>query len=238
MATAEALGGFSDSRAMDRLRRTALTDSVPEVSERALRGVGRAGKDGAPGAFDVLKAALDRESWGDTVRRAAVTRFRTLGDPGAVDLVLPLTRAMVETRTRREALETAGYLGGKLDDDDARRKTIRRRLLAALDDPFLRIRQSAVRGLRDLGDAETVPVLDRLAGSDVDRGLQASARSAAEAIRRGDGAAASRQEMDRQLERLRHASDEMKQEIRRLEARLEAVSPAPETTPAERRQDR
>ncbi len=235
---AVALGSFSDPRAMTRLRRIALTDSVPQVSEGALQGVGKAGKDGATEAFDILKAALDRDSWDDTVRRTAAAQFRTLGDPKAVDLVLPLAGAAGPTQTRREALETAGYLGGKLDDDDARRKTVRKRLLAALDDPFLRIRQSAVRGLRDLGDTEAVPILERLAGSDVDRGLKASARSAAQAIRKGDGAATSREELTRELEQIRHASDEMKQEIRRLEARLEAVSPPAESPPAESRQDR
>jgi aminopeptidase N len=235
---AEALGDFSDSRAMAGLRRVALGDSVPEVSESALQGVGRAGANGATEAFDILKAALGRDSWQDVVRRAAVTQFRTLGDTRAVKLMLPLTRAGVETQTRREALETAGFLGGKLEDHDARRKDVRARLTDALGDSFLRVRQSAVRGLRDLGDAEAVPALERLAGSDVDRGLEADARSAVEVIRKGEGARTSREELNRQMDRLRHASDEMKQEIRRLQDRLEALGSPPETGSEERHQDR
>ncbi len=217
---AAALGRFGDDDAVAALRRVAGSDPVPGVAEAAVTGIGTAGKAGAESAREALTGLLSRRVWRDMVRREAIKQLGALKEPEAIAAVRPYARAGVYLETRREALTALGSLGGALEEKDPRRTEIRRLLEAALTDPLLQVRTSAVRGLGRLGDPEAAPALERLAGTDDDRGLLRSARETAADLR--SGRQTTEAEITRRLDELGRSSEELQQEVRRLERRLEA----------------
>ncbi len=217
---AETLGNFHEKRVVERLRSAALGDPIPQVSEGAVKGLGALGRAGVDGAYDALVAASGRDSWNDTVRNAAVGAFRTDKDVRALDTVERYTRPGVAMRTRESALRTLGVLGAELEPKDPREKAAREILTAALADPFLRIRESAVAGLKSLGDPAAADALDRAAAADDDRGMRSAAAEASESVR-GGGEKSTVAGIRKDLDRLRESNASLKDEIRRLESRIQ-----------------
>jgi aminopeptidase N len=207
-ATAAALGSFKTARAVELLAPLARGDRSLLVAAAACRALGETRQREA---FEVLVELIDRPSWADTLRCAALDGLGRLRDDRGVEPLRERTRYGVPQRVRRAAVEALVKLSPT-------RRT--RELLEELlddTDPYLRV--AVADALGELGDPKARPALRRVLDRDLDGRVRRRVR---EVLR--DLAAKGRREMRRvldELEHLRRAHDEVKARLSKLEQRLD-----------------
>jgi aminopeptidase N len=170
----------------------------------------------APGAAEILGAAMDRDSWSDLLRQHVVRGLAELGDVAATDEILAAAESGKTSPLRRAAAVAAGKLAAGRRDHHGRR--VRERLEELLRDPDFRVQGAAVEALRALGDADATAELQALAERDLDGRLRRRAkeviRDLAEARPRAEAIAA----LEDQVNRLRDMVGELRGRLDALES--------------------
>jgi aminopeptidase N len=216
-AVIAALGAFRTTAAAEALRPKALKDPSYLVEAEAARSLGRTRQ---ASAFDTLVDLLERPSWADVIRGAAIDGLAALRDDRATPHLLARTRYGHPTRARRAAIGAIP----KLMSDRRGRETLEELLDDA--DPHLRI--DVVRALGEYGDAKARPALRARLDVDLDPRVRRRLRETLRDLG-GEGRRAVEHVRD-ELEKLQTEHAEIKTKLAALAARFE-VEPEGKASP-------
>ncbi|MDQ6826130.1 MAG: HEAT repeat domain-containing protein [Candidatus Eremiobacteraeota bacterium] len=210
-AVADALGEFRDVDVADALLAPAMYDESYFVMAAALHALG---KTRDPRSFTLLKEQLSYQSWNAVVPTGAARGLGELADENATPLLIDATAAGQEEALRRAALQALARLGTLVE---SQRTQIVERIIEILDDPALLVQLTAISATEKLADPRFVPVLSRLGESAFDGRVRRDAR---EAILRIHEA----QKVPPQVAELRGDVDSLREEHRKLQAKIEELA--------------
>jgi aminopeptidase N len=216
-AVVKALGSFTDEAAFRALLPLAAADPSYLVEAEAVLAVARTK---VKGAFEVLKQALERESFNEVVRCRALEGFGELDEERGLPILLEYSRYGHHELVRAQALRTLGRLG----QSRPRNREILERVVDTFRPPAgartLRPKLAAVQALEMLSREEGLPVLRRVAESELDGRLVRSARVAIRKIEAGKDRGESIRKLEKRL-------DELVEENRRFKDRLDRLEKTP-----------
>ncbi len=212
-AAAAALGSFRSADAAEALIPVAQSDPSYFVRAAALESLGKT-RDAR--AFDILAAALESKTWNATVESGAARGLAELADARSLALVFAAARAPRDEGLRRTAAAAIGRIAQLIESE-------RTRAVAALedllDDPDFHVQLGALRAAESLGDARLLPALDRLSHSASDGRTRRTAQEAAIRVREAAKVPA-------QVAGMRSDLDELREDQRKLQAKIEALARA------------
>ena len=107
----------------------------------------------APGAYEMLTAAVNSDSPNDILRRAALSGFGALGDDRAVPMLMEWSSLGKPLDSRPAAIQSLGRVGTK----DA---AVEMRLIQYLDETYDNVRRSSIGALGQRGDPAAIPALE------------------------------------------------------------------------------
>lgn len=210
-AVIAALGQFrGDEAVFPAVRAAAAKDRSWFVEGEAHRS---AGKLRAEGSFDLLVAGMERDSFRQVIRQGCIDGFVELRDERAFEILIEAARYGAPQQSRAAAVGAIGRLGVFFE---GRKKALADEVTPLLDDPDFRVRISAARALRGLGEASAAAALDQMAVRELDgRGVRA-AREASMTLRKGAST-------DSEVKALRDDFEKARDENARLRERLEKL---------------
>jgi aminopeptidase N len=211
-AVAAALGAFRDERVADALLAPAANDASYFVRGAALTSLGRT-RDAR--AFEILSKAVRERTWNSTVEAGAVRGLAELSDPRATPLVIDAAQIGQDEGLRRSAVSAVGRIGELLEAD---RTKVVDALIAFVDDPMFLVQLSAIAAVESLEDARLLGTLDRLGQSAFDGRVRRDAMEAAIRIREGKN-------VPSQVSTLREDVESLREEQRKIQEKIEALSP-------------
>lgn len=142
----------NDPEIAGRLEELYKNDPAWDVRSAAL---GAIAQFKAPGAYELLTAALDKNSPRDMLRNAALRGFGALGDERAVPLLVAWSSLGKPLDSRPSAIASLGRLG--LKDT-----TIEARLIGYLGETYDSIRRITIGALGQRGDPAAIPALEAM----------------------------------------------------------------------------
>ena len=212
-AAAAALGSFRSAEAAEALLPVAQGDASYFVRAAALESLGKT-RDAR--AFDVLSAALESTSWNATVESGAARGLAELADARALALLAAAARAHRDEGLRRTAAAAIGRVAQLIESERTRAASA---LEDLLDDPDFHVQLGALRAAESLGDPRLLPALDRLSHAASDGRTRRSAVEAAIRVREAAKVPA-------QVAGMRSDLDELREDQRKLQAKIEALARA------------
>ncbi len=216
-AIVQALGEHDSPEANTFLRSVIADDSSYYVVAKAL---GSLVKIDAKNSVAVLFEAVERESHRDTIRSAAVRGLGELEKDGHLaeeqekkfhETVIRFAQPRYSVRTRSTAFEALGRVG---KGEDAAYGT----LIAAVDDPFLRVRMNVFEALGRLGDPRAVEVLQKRRTRETHRVFRSPLDTINEAIRRIE-TGEEESDLEDEVRKLRKEQGRLQKRIEELEER-------------------
>ncbi|UCH63237.1 MAG: HEAT repeat domain-containing protein [Fidelibacterota bacterium] len=154
-AAVTALGNYvDDSQVAVALENVFRSDSSYYARAEAVKSITRLG---AIDAYDICLEALGVASYKEVIRCAALSGLVTLKDPRGVDHALALAEYGQPFQVRVEAVSAMAGLGVHIPK---RKKEIRERLIALLEDPHFRVKTAVIRALGQLGDPKALKALE------------------------------------------------------------------------------
>ena len=209
-AAAAALGNFRDAQAASALIEAATTHRSYFVRHEALFSLG---KTRDPRAFEVLQRAIAGTSWNQTVEAGAALGLAELAEARVFPLLAQAVEPQKGDTLRRAAVMALARLGALVQEERTR---VVDELERRLDDSSFLVSVVAVNSAESLGDPRLLPALDRLAVAANDGRMRRDAMEAAIRIRKGEKVPA-------QVRGLREDIDELREDQRRLQAKIEAL---------------
>ncbi len=210
-AAAAALGNYRDAAVATALIAAAQQQASYFVRAAALTALGKTRDDRA---FDVLAAAAQRETWDSVVEGGAVAGLAELADPRVLPLLIDATRPERNEALRIAAVKALGRAGTLLENERTR---VVGELEQRVDDTSFLVSIHAIAAAESLGDARFLPALDRLSDQAPDGRQRRDAMEAAIRIRKGA-------KVPTQVTALRDDIDELREEQRRLQEKIEALA--------------
>jgi aminopeptidase N len=171
----EGLRAFKSSRIAVDIEKRVGTEKSYFAQAEALRAIGQLGH---PRSEQILKGWLEKESWNDVIRIAALDGLALSRSTKHVPLFIDYTKPGHHHRLRMAAVRALISLGAGVD-------RVQRHLIELLGDSFLLVQMSAVRGLQSVGDERAVPALKKLTSGDLDGRLMRAAEEAIDKITKG-----------------------------------------------------
>lgn len=212
-AAAAALGNFRDKQTVSALITTAKRHESYFVRAAALTALGKTRDERA---YEVLAAAAKESSWNNTVEAGALHGLAELADTRAMVPLLEATDSVNGEGLRRAAVSALARVAALVEEERGRVVDAVERLL---DDDALLVALAAISAAESLGDARLLPALDRLGAEAVDGRLRRHAAEAAMHVRRNS-------KVPTQVKLLRDDIDELREEQRRLQEKIEALARA------------
>ncbi len=210
-AAAEALGNFRDGEVAQAL--VALARRHPSYFVRAAAFTAL-GKTRDAGARDVLASAARERTWNGVVEAGALRGLAELADARAMPVLLDACRPESSEGARRAAIAAIARLATLVESERARAVDAIGRHLS--DDAFM-VALEATAAAESLGDERLLPELDRQGEQAVDGRLRRHAMEAAIRIRKAAKVPA-------QVTALRDDIDELREQHRRLQEKIEAIA--------------
>lgn len=210
-AVAGALGEFREDEAVARALRE-IPGSEPAYGTIAAAVLSLA-RIRAEEARAVALQALETPSYREQVRSAGLQALAELGDPSDAPRLREWTAYGKPPRSRTAAVDALVELDG---EGRTREETVAT-LLGLLDDPYIWVRDAAIRGLGKLHVEEAIPALRRASNVEPDSRLRRQARRSLREIRAGSGTADDRTSLEAEVERLRQELRDQAERIRTLE---------------------
>jgi aminopeptidase N len=174
------------------------------------------GKTRTPRAGELLRIAATRESFTDVIRQHAYRGLAEARDDSAIGLLLDGIRWGRITQGRRAAAGALAMLVKGRRDREAR--DVRERLELLLVDRDFRVQAAALEALHAIGDAASVPALQRMIDRELDGRLR---RRGKEVIRDLEEGAPVQEELRRlrdELGELRTLTGSLRERLDRLQA--------------------
>lgn len=147
------LGAFKDPKLAGLFIKIINTDPSYFAIAEAARALG---ESGSPQAYDVLIAAMKKESWHDTIRAGVLGGLVALKDPRGLEAGLKHAAPPNPASLRTAAFQVLAEAGKGND----RALEI---LTSALKEKSFQIRLAAVQALAKLGDKRAIPSLEEMA---------------------------------------------------------------------------
>ncbi len=212
-AAADALGNFRGAEAAEALIALAGRHASYFVRAAAFTALG---KTRDPRAFDVLAAGVRQRSWNGLVEAGALRGLAELADARTMALLIEGCRPEGNEGARRAALAAIARLGVLVESERTRAADA---IAQHLDDEMFMVALEATVAAESLGDERLLPELDRIAAQTIDGRLRRHAAEAAIHIRKGAKVPA-------QVTALRDDIDELREQHRRLQEKIEAIARA------------
>ncbi len=201
----------------------ALLDSQ-EPSYRVLAEAAQSlGKTRVEGSFKALNTLAHHPTWFHMVETGALAGLGELATPEAV-------RKLAATLTDRKnpmLIRSAAASGlriaigtGRIDPKGPEHVLVRDALISALSDPWVRARTFAAMALRELGDPEALPAIERAIDSELESRVQRMLRLAAYRLHSGKPGEGEIRKVRRDVEDLRDENRKLRDRLAVLEARL------------------
>jgi aminopeptidase N len=233
-AIALALGDFrvdfdpGNARAAETLERWVSDgDASLFVEANAALSLGRVR---SPRAVEILTPVLDRRVYMDNIRARALEGLGATADEAAYPVIEAAITRKASFQSRRAAVTALGHLA----EGTANARRARERLEAVLADPDFRVRMDAALALAELGDARSVPAIERARAAELDGRVKRRFRNAIAQLREKGGASEKVRKLGEEVERLRGESSRLRERVEKLEARPAGQEPntPPGHTPA------
>lgn len=214
-AVARALGAWRSPVAADALLPLAAGDASYFVEAEALDALARTRDERA---WDVLAAALERESHHDCVATAALRGLVTLD----AERALPLAEALCVPRTRDTLRGPAFGQAARAARESGARDDVKLRVRRMLEEVLLcghfHEQAAALGALQELRDSAALGAIGALKASGSEPGLAKSADRALAALRDTSGLPSEVKDLRTELDKLKEEAADLKARLAKLEA--------------------
>lgn len=216
-----------DQKVIDAVR-TMIEKGDPSyrVEASAVRTYGRLGADDAK---QVLASVMDRESYREQIRTAALSGIGSQFDASGMEVLLEWSRAGKPRACRMTAIAAMSTLARDVDlEAEAMERIVEAATAALARGEHRRMKSTALRTLGSLGDDArlALPVLQGIAANDREERVRRAAKEAIDQIRSDKPAQVQLQDVRKELEELREENKRIKEQLEKLE-QLQSV-PVPE----------
>ncbi|HVN69751.1 MAG TPA: M1 family aminopeptidase [Candidatus Binatia bacterium] len=212
-AVATALGNFRDAETASALIAAAAGNASYFARAAALTSLGKT-RDSR--ALDVLVAAANGRSWNGVVEAGAVRGLAELADARAMPAILAAARPEENEGKRRAAVAALARVAALVESERTRAVDALEQLL--LDERFL-VAMEAITAAEAVGDARLIPTLQQVGEQAVDGRVRRDATEAVMRIRESS-------KVPSQVTTLRDDLDELREEQRKLQAKIESLARA------------
>ena len=210
----KALGNFKEERAFEALKPLAEKDPSYFVEAEALHAIARTRMEGA---FGVLESGLAKDSFNEVIRCKALEGFAELDDDRALPILYEHSRYGKAEMVRAQALRTLGMMG--------KSRPANREILEKIGDAFLapggprsfRAELSAIQALELLNREEGIPILKKVAETELDGRLVRNARLAIRKIEKGRDRGEAIQKLEKRLDNFAEENKKLKDRVDKLE---------------------
>ncbi len=207
----EALGSFPEHAELIPILRRALETDDSYAARGAAAGALGAFEPDRDQVVPVLLAALNQESYRETVRGNAIKALADL-DPGrAWAPAQKLARYGAPSASRGDALDALVTIA---KHDRHRREEVRKILEGYLDDPYYSLREDVYRRLGDLGDPAAIPAIEHQARLEADGRQQRNAEKAVQKILTSQTREKEDQALRDRVEQLERETELLKEQMR------------------------
>jgi aminopeptidase N len=213
-AVAKALGNFKDKQAFEALKPLAEKDPSYFVEAEAVHAIARTKIEGA---FAVLESGMTKDSFNEVIRCKALEGFGELDDDQALPILYENSLYGKPEMVRAQALRTLGIMG--------KSRPTNREILEKIGDAFqapagprsFRAKLAAIQALESLNRAEGIPILKRVAETELDGRLVRNARMAIRKIEKGKDKGEAIQKLEKRLDDFAEDNKRLKDRLDRLE---------------------
>ncbi|HEX3672231.1 MAG TPA: M1 family metallopeptidase [Candidatus Cybelea sp.] len=212
-AAADSLGNFRDGDAAEALVALAQRHRSYFVRAAALTALGKT-RDAR--AFDVLAAAARERTWNGVVEAGALRGLAELADARAMPILFEEAGPEGSEGARRAAIASIARLATLVENERARAVDAIGR---HLDDEMYMVALEAIAAAESLADERLLPELDRIGTQAFDGRLRRHASESAIRIRKAAKVPA-------QVTALRDDIDELREQHRRLQEKIETIARA------------
>ena len=217
-AVVRALGSFrNDTEAADALARL-LEKGDPSYFVEAEAALAL-GKTRDPLAFELLRAALSRDSYLEAIRAHAFSGMAELRDERVIEVARQWS---VYGKPPRARVAAIGALARCAELGDARRAEILDFLTPLVDDREFMVRLRVPGAFEDIGDPRAIIALTRLRDRDLDGRVQRRAQEAIDAILQGRNRVEEGARLREQMDKLREENVKLRERLDKLEASVGA----------------
>jgi aminopeptidase N len=215
-AVVKALGNFKEEQAYEALKPLAEQDPSYFVEAEAIYAIARTKGEGA---FAVLESGLAKNSFNEIIRCKALEGFAELDDDQALPILYEHSRYGKAEMVRAQALRTLGKMGKSRPHN----REILEKIGDAFQAPFgpqsFRAKLSSIQALELLNREEGIPILKRVAETELDGRLVRNARMAIRKIEKGKDKGEAIQKLEKRLDDFTEENRKLKDRLDRLEMR-------------------
>jgi aminopeptidase N len=215
-AVVKALGNFKEQQAYEALKPLAEKDHSYFVEAEAVYAIARTKVEDA---FAVLESGLVKDSFNEIIRCKALEGFGELDDDRALPILYEHSRYGKAEMVRAQALRTLGKMGKSRPHN----REILEKIGDAFQAPFgprsFRAKLSAIQALETLNREEAIPVLKRVAETELDGRLVRNARMAIRKIEKGKDKGEAIQKLEKRMDDFAEENKKLKDRLDRLEMR-------------------
>ena len=212
VAVAAALGAYRERAVASALLAPASSDASYFVRAASLTALGKTRDDRA---FAILERALAERTWNAVVEAGAARGLAELADPRATSPLIDASKLGRDEGLRRAAASAIGRHASLVESE---RTACVDALARLIDDEMFLVQLAAIGAAETLEDARLLPALDRLADSAFDGRVRRDATEAAARIRES-------KKVPAQVSSLRDELDTVREEQRKIQDKIEALSP-------------
>lgn len=174
-AVYSALRSFSSQAIAEDVAKRLPKEASYFAEAEALRVIGALNH---PKAEDILKVALEKDSWNDILRVAALESLASMNGDNVLPTLLTYINQGHSHKLRLAAVRSLASFAQESDE-------VQTKLIKLTTDPFPLMQIAAVRILQQVGDERAVPALKALTQGDYDGRLKRLAEEAVEKITKG-----------------------------------------------------
>jgi aminopeptidase N len=162
----------------------------------------------------LLLAALDQESFRETVRAAVIKALAKIDPAKGHTEALRLAKYGAPIDSRDDALEALVAIA---QEDGKRQDEIRTTLEGYLNDPSFVLREKAYQVLGILGDPAAIPAIERRARAEAEQRQRRNAAKAVEEIRARRAEGREEQALRERVEQLERETEVLKEQLREVQ---------------------
>ncbi len=214
-AVVKALGNFKEEEAFRALQPLAEKDASYFVEAEAVYAIARTK---AEGAFHLVVGALEKDSFNDVIRCKALEGFGELDDDKALAILYEYSRYGKLELVRAQALRILGKMGKSRPDNLEILEKIGDAFQAPEGPRSFRAKLAAIQALETLNRERGLPILKRVAETELDGRLVRNARLAVRKIERGKDKGEAILKLEKRLEEFAEESKKLKDRLDKLES--------------------
>jgi aminopeptidase N len=185
------------------------------------------GKVRSQRAVDILQGALSRRSYMDMIRTRALEGLGATADETAYPVVEAAITRAASFQSRRAAVTALA----RLAEGTSNARRARERLEACLSDPDFRVRMDAALALGELGDARSIPAIERARAAELDGRAKRRFRHAVTQLRDKGSSGDKLRKLSEEVEQLRGESIRLRERVEKLEGKAGGDGSEPSPTP-------